>query len=270
VVWVALVALAIGLAILASPVGANGTQNITVKQSNVEPGGDGCVEGEWHLVINQIENESLAPNSVNVLFNDGHTHTESLTKFTGKVAHYTIFYHLTNTLITATTDIYDDWSGQFVVSHTPCITPPCEEEVCVTPTPPPPPCRQEPCVTPTPTLIGTPTPTSTPTPQPTVTPTPTPTTPAETTPTSTGTEQTSLTSTSETPSGFPSTGGEGSDGGSCRDWTTGQAGDVVQPCPDGGASIWWIVLISLLAGVGVAALATAALYWIIGKTIPRL
>ncbi len=123
---------------------------------------------------------------------------------------------------------------------------------------------------PTPTSTATPTPTSTPTPQPTVTPTPTTTPPAGTTPTPTGTEQTNHTPTSETPLGFPSTGGEGSDGGSCRDWTTGQAGDVVQPCPDGGASIWWIVLISLLAGAGVAALATVALYWIIGKTIPRL
>ena len=163
-----------------------GSSTITVKQSNVEPGGRGCVSGEWHLVINQIERSSLAPSSVDVTFSDGHTHTKSLSKFTGKVAHYSIFDHLTDTLVTATADIYDGWPGQFVVSHSPCI-PVCEEEPCDTSTP-------------------TPTPSATPTPTPSPTPTSTP----------TGTPTVS-TSTSETPLSLPNTGGEPSESGGL-DW----------------------------------------------------
>lgn len=80
---------------------------ITVKQQNVEPGGRGCVDGEWHLLINQIDGESLAPSSIEVAFSDGHTHTVDLSKFTGQVAHYFIFDHLTDTLVTATAIIYN-------------------------------------------------------------------------------------------------------------------------------------------------------------------
>jgi hypothetical protein len=175
---------------LLSWAGASDTYPITVKQSNVEPGGQDCVNGEWHLIINQIDDELLAPNSVYVTFSDGHTHTYGLTKFTGKTAHYTIYDHLTSTLITATTDIYNGWSGQFVVSHAPCTSPPCEEEVCDTPSP-----------TPTPTPVPSPTPT------PTATSTPPPPTPIGTvTPVSS-----SITTTLVPPSlplGLPDTGGE--------------------------------------------------------------
>ncbi len=117
----------------------------------------------------------------------------------------------------------------------------------------PPECEEEPCTTPTPTV--TPTPSPTPTPSSTPTPTPTPTCIGQTNPTC----------TSGTPLGFPSIGGEGSDGGSCRDWTTGQAGDVVQPCSDDGVSIWWAILISLFAGLGAAALLTVVLYYWVGR-----
>ncbi len=114
------------------------------------------------------------------------------------------------------------------------------------------------CMIPTPTSTATPTPTSTPTPPPTSTPTPISTTPLGTTPTLTGTEPMSHTSTSVMPSGFPSTGGEGSGGGSCRNWTTGQAGDIVYPCSDGGGPAWRIFLVHLLAVIGVVAIFTWA------------
>ncbi|KKM16758.1 hypothetical protein LCGC14_1682560 [marine sediment metagenome] len=55
---------------------------------------------------------------------------------------------------------------------------------------------------------------------------------------------------------LPSTGGEPSEEDSCRDWTTGQAGDVVRPCPDDGKGYPAAVGI-LLAGTGLAFLA----YW---------
>ena len=188
VMGVALIALLVGLVSLSSPtVDANGT--ITVKQSNVGPN-EICEEGttgEWHLIINQIANQSPAPASIEVTFSDGHTHIVSLGKLTpGGVAHYTIFTHLTDTLVTATADIYDGWRGRFNVSHTPCV-PVCEEEVCNTPTPTPPP-----SATPTPTPTLTPTPTTTPTP-------------------------TADTSTLETPLSLPNTGGESSGSGGL-DW----------------------------------------------------
>ena len=132
-----------------------------------------CDSEEWHFVINQIDDESLAPAYIQVSFSDGIEYTVLLTKFTGKVAHYTTTDALDFVVLEAKAHIYSKWSGQFNLSHGPCET--------TTPTP-----------TPTPTPEATPTPTPVITPTPAVTPTTTPV----------------ATSTFIAPLSFPNSGGE--------------------------------------------------------------
>ena len=160
--------LAIGIAVLALSVGqpspALADQSIETKQTvgslSVSPD-DICKEGitgEWHFVINQVDVQGNAPASIEVTFDDGHTYTVDLDSGTGSpTAHYTFTTHLTNTLLKATAEIYDTWSGQFVVSHTPCVP-----TVVSTPTPTPTPSVLAATPTPTPAVLGeevTPTPT---------------------------------------------------------------------------------------------------------------
>ena len=111
------------------------------------------ITGEWHFVINRVDEQVKAPTSIQVTFNDGHTYTVDLDSGTGSpTAHYTFTTHLTNTLLEATAEIYHEWKGNFVVSHTPCVptltltstptptpTPPTPTVLAATPAPTPPP-----------------------------------------------------------------------------------------------------------------------------------
>jgi len=124
-----------------------------------------CDTGEWHFVIVQISDPSLAPASITVSWANGDSQVVPIEKFTEKVAHYTTTANLDSTVVSASATIYDEWDGQFNLSHGPC------EEPTPTPTPTPSP---TPTPTPTPTVTPTPTPTTEPTPTPTVTPTPEP------------------------------------------------------------------------------------------------
>ncbi|HSX44041.1 MAG TPA: hypothetical protein VLE69_01970 [Candidatus Saccharimonadales bacterium] len=83
-----------------------------------------CDPTEWHWVINQISDESLAPASITANFGNGNSEVVSLEKFTGGVAHYTATSNLDSTVTSTTTSIYTDWSGEFNLSHGPCNTPP--------------------------------------------------------------------------------------------------------------------------------------------------
>ena len=69
----------------------------------------------------------------------------------------------------------------------------------------------------------------------------------------------SSTSQAPHPLTLPSTGGEPSEEDLCRDWTTGQAGDIVRPCPDDGKDYLATVGI-LLATIGLVFLTGWALY----------
>jgi hypothetical protein len=131
----------------------------------------GCDSTEWHFVINQIDSEANAPASITVTWANGQTATIPREKFTGGVAHYSTTLYLDSTVTSATTTIYDGWSGEFNLSHGPCGS------------------VQEPTETPTATNTPTNTPTNTAVPA-TDTPTNTPTNtavPATDTPTNTPT-----------------------------------------------------------------------------------
>lgn len=137
-----------------------------------------CDETEWHFVINQINEEANAPANIAVSWANGASESVSLWKFTGGVAHYVTTANLDSAVTQATAWIYEEWDGQFNLSHGPC---PPEETV-------------------TPTLTATPTQTATPTGTQTATPTATETA----TPTATETSTTTATPT-ETLTGTPTT-----------------------------------------------------------------
>ncbi|KKL09891.1 hypothetical protein LCGC14_2561340, partial [marine sediment metagenome] len=131
-----------------------------------------CDSTEWHFVITQISEESLAPDFIIVEFSGGLGQVNR-GAFTGGVAHYTLGTNLNGPVLDAWATIYAEWDGQFNLSHGPCVFP--------TPTPTP---TDDPTPTPTETP-GDPTPTPTQTPG---DPTPTPTkTPVDPTPTPTST-----------------------------------------------------------------------------------
>ncbi|MGC8839663.1 MAG: SpaA isopeptide-forming pilin-related protein, partial [Anaerolineae bacterium] len=132
-----------------------------------------CDEDEWHFVINQIADPSLAPPSITVRWADGSVEVLPLKTVSGGVAHYYWYGHLDSLVVEAWTDIYVEWSGEFNLSHGPCgtPTPTATSTPTKTPTPSPTPTNSP---TPTPTDTATPTPTNTPTATRTPTATPTP------------------------------------------------------------------------------------------------
>lgn len=116
-------AAALMVATLAMPAMAGGgvSQQISAKSLTDQT----CDSSEWHFVITQVATEYLAPASIEVEFSGGDTVTVPLGDYTGKTAHYTEVSHLDETVVSATADIYNDWSGQFNLSHGPCgDTPP--------------------------------------------------------------------------------------------------------------------------------------------------
>jgi len=178
----------------------SGTKTISIKDdqkgTHVE-----CSDGqqiEWHFVITQIANSSLAPGSITAQLQNAGTATIGLGNFTGGTAHYTYYTSSPETLIDAWATIYAGWDGQFNLSHAECVgstptpgptatptpEPTATPEVTATPTPEPTATpevtatpTETPTATPTPTVTPTPTQVTTPvgTPEPTATPTPTPT-----------------------------------------------------------------------------------------------
>ena len=153
----------------------------------------GCDDTEWHFVITQVAEPSLAPASITVVWANGASENVPLEEVTGKTAHYRTTSNLDSTVVSASAEIYSEWSGQFNLSHGPC--PPITPTPTVTPTetdvPTPTPTETEvPTATPTQTDIPTATPTETDVPTPTPTETDVPTvTPTNTdVPTATPTE----------------------------------------------------------------------------------
>jgi len=125
-----------------------------------------CNSNEWGIVINQISEESLAPASVHVTWQNGNKEDVPLWKFTGDVAHYVTSSNLSSRIVGAYTQIYAEWKdggGQFNLSHGPCL-------ISNTPTPT---STEEPN-TPTATTTASPTQTTTSDPDKTPTPTNTP------------------------------------------------------------------------------------------------
>jgi hypothetical protein len=80
-----------------------------------------CNATEWHFVINQLADDSLAPDTIHVEWSNGNDEDVPLDTVTpGGVAHYTTTANLDSTLTSATADLYDEWTGQFNLSHGPC------------------------------------------------------------------------------------------------------------------------------------------------------
>lgn len=147
-----------------------------IDASNV--GGDyDCDSEEWHFVINQLDSDDLAPDKIYVTWENGDSAEVPLSSANQQMAHYYTSLNLDSPVTEAYTYIYVDWSGNFVISHGPCIfedptetpVPPTETPIPPTETPIPP---TETPVDPTETPVE---PTETP-----VDPTETPTEPTET------------------------------------------------------------------------------------------
>jgi hypothetical protein len=103
-----------------SPAPPTGTQTISAKALTDHE----CNSSEWHFVITQIDTVADAPASIHVTWANGQSEDVPLTNFTGGVAHYVTTDNLDSTVTSATAVIYAGWSGQFNLSHGPCVTPP--------------------------------------------------------------------------------------------------------------------------------------------------
>lgn len=111
--------------------GSVSAAQISAKQSTLDEQQDACGAGEqltsWHFIINQIDSEANAPDTIQVTWSNGDVEDVPIAKFTGKVAHYNVTGTATHTLIdSATADIYDGWPGNFNLSSFECgpATPP--------------------------------------------------------------------------------------------------------------------------------------------------
>jgi hypothetical protein len=99
----------------------------TTKQIGVNPGSlssHGCDDSEWHFVITQISDPSLAPASIHVEWANGASDDIALDGVTGGTAHYYYYGNLNSTVVAASAEIYEDWGGMFNLSHGPCIVEP--------------------------------------------------------------------------------------------------------------------------------------------------
>jgi len=130
----------------------SGTKTISIKDghkgTHVE-----CSDGqqiEWHFVITQIANRSLAPGSITAQLQNAGTATIGLGDFTGGVAHYTYYTSSPETLIDAWATIYAGWDGQFNLSHAKCVGSTSTPTQVTTPVGTPEPTRTPPRATPTP------------------------------------------------------------------------------------------------------------------------
>lgn len=81
-----------------------------------------CDSTKWSFIINQVKpGVAAAPESIHVEWQNGLELDVSLTKFTGKVAHYTTSFNLVSPVVFAEAFIYDDWSGNFNLDRGPCL-----------------------------------------------------------------------------------------------------------------------------------------------------
>jgi hypothetical protein len=83
-----------------------------------------CNSSEWHFVINQIAEDALKPASIHVTWANGAQEDVPLgSPFQSNVAHYTTTSNLSSPVTNATAEIYSEWSGNFNLSHGPCLCP---------------------------------------------------------------------------------------------------------------------------------------------------
>ncbi|HEX9817008.1 MAG TPA: hypothetical protein VGB18_08510 [Candidatus Thermoplasmatota archaeon] len=81
-----------------------------------------CDSTKWSFVINQVKpGASAAPASIHVEWQNGLELDVSMTKFTGKVAHYTTSFNLVSPVVFAEAFIYEEWSGNFNLGRGPCL-----------------------------------------------------------------------------------------------------------------------------------------------------
>ena len=183
----------LGTAALSANAQEGETKVIEVKESSLRD--HGCDGSVWEFIINQVDPPKSAPASITVTWKNGVTEVVNKYKTSGGAIHYQTSSNLDSTIENAVTNIYTEWTGQFVLSHGPCGS----ED---TPTPTTVVTTSVPTTeTPTETATVTKTPTETLTPTEPVTPTETETitiTPSET-PTGTITE----TPPTWTPTGTP-------------------------------------------------------------------
>jgi hypothetical protein len=134
-----------------------------------------CDDSEWHFVINQVKSRDFCPATISVTWANGDNRNVTLDAEpkSKTVCHYTTDANLDSPVIEAKAEIYEEWEGNFNLSHGPCGEPTPTATATETPTETPT-ATSTPTVTPTVTATptGTPTPTKTCTPVP---PTPTPT-----------------------------------------------------------------------------------------------
>jgi hypothetical protein len=93
-----------------------GTQLITAKALTDHE----CNTTQWQFVITQIDVQADAPASVHVIWDNGASADVPLFSYTGQTAHYITTSNLSSLVTSATTSIYDTWSGQFNLSDGPC------------------------------------------------------------------------------------------------------------------------------------------------------
>ena len=195
-VLVVLVVVFAALGAAASPAQAQ-VSEMLINISDGSLSGHGCDSSEWHFVINQLADPSLAPATIHVAWSDGSEEDVPLQNVTpGGMAHYATAAHLDSYVVDATAYIYTTWGGKFNLSHGPCgntETPTVTVTVTETVT-------QTPTITVTETPTNTPTVTETPTETVTITNTPTGTVTQTGTPTETVTQtQTPTVTTTGTP-----------------------------------------------------------------------
>lgn len=87
-----------------------------------------CDNSEWHFIINGVS-DATAPQSIVVAWANGQTETVLLDKVTGEAAHYATTSYLDSTVTSATAEIFAGWSGQFNLSHGPCVSAPTSTPV---------------------------------------------------------------------------------------------------------------------------------------------
>jgi hypothetical protein len=234
----AVVLLQLGLAQSGGVANAQTTKTISVSQGSLT--GHECNATEWHFIITQIDTKADAPATIHVTWANGASEEVALSSFTGHTAHYITTDNLDSTVVSATADIYEGWSGTFVLSHGPCPTPTTTPPTTPTTTPPTTPTTTPPTTpTTTPPTTPTTTPPTTPTTTPPTTPTTATTTPATTTPVTT----TSATTTPATTTAAAATSTSPFVPGA------GQTGDTP---PGGGFPLRQILIGLAIAMLGVA------------------
>lgn len=152
-VWTSITTLSIAIALAVATISI-ASQNISQRNATSDVN---CTSNEWLWVINQLQNSSSAPASIQVLLSGGGSITVPLSQLQNKNAHYRLDpsdIPAGETPVGATAVIYDGWSGNFVLSH--CAAAP------------------SPSPSPAPSPSPTPEPTPNPTPEPSPVPSPSP------------------------------------------------------------------------------------------------